>query len=63
MATLVEGGPRALFSIAMTPKCRGGHVFIAWIASLYPYLIILSFRQGNIKYRFFFSLWYGATWD
>ena len=36
MATLVEGGPKDPFSIATTPKCRGGHYYIPWMAPLYP---------------------------
>ena len=35
-ATLVEGNPKAPFSIATTPRCRGGCYSIPWIASLYP---------------------------
>ena len=36
LATLVEGNPKALFSIATTPKCRGGRYSISWINPLYP---------------------------
>ena len=35
--TLVEGDPKALFSIATTPRCRGGHNSISWMAPLYPW--------------------------
>ena len=34
--TLVEGDPKAPFSIVTTPRCRGGCYFIPWIAPLYP---------------------------
>ena len=34
LATLVEGDPKAPFSIATTPRCRGGHCSIPWIAPL-----------------------------
>ena len=33
---LVEGDSKAPFSIATTPRCRGGHYFILWIAPFYP---------------------------
>ena len=36
LATLVEGDPKASFSIATTPRCRGGCYSIPWIAPLYP---------------------------
>ena len=36
LATIVEGDPKAPFSIATTPRCRGGRYSIPWIASLYP---------------------------
>ena len=34
LATLVEGDPKAPFSIATTPKCRGRRHSIPWIALL-----------------------------
>ena len=36
LVTLVEGDPKAPFSIATTPRCRGGHYSIPWITRLYP---------------------------
>ena len=36
LATLVEGDLKAPFSIATTPKCRGGRYSFPWIAPLYP---------------------------
>ena len=36
LATLVEGDPKAPFSIATTPRCRGRRNSIPWIAPLYP---------------------------
>ena len=61
MATLVEGDPKAPFLIATTPRCKGGRFSFPWIAPLYldPYLIMLSVKQGNIKYHFL-SLWYDS---
>ena len=37
LATLFEGDTKALFSIATTPRCRGGYYSIPWIALLYPW--------------------------
>ena len=36
LATLVEDDLKASFSIATTPRCRGGCYSIPWIAPLYP---------------------------
>ena len=36
LATLVESDSKAPFSIATTPRCRGGHYSIPWITPLYP---------------------------
>ena len=36
LATVVEGDPKAPFSIATTPRCRGGCYSFPWIAPLYP---------------------------
>ena len=64
LATIVEGDPKAPFSIATTPRCRGGcYSFpVLLYFTLDPYLIMLSVKQGGIKYHFL-SLWYGSTWD
>ena len=40
--TVVEGNPKAPFSLATTLRCRGGHYSFPWIAPLYLYLIMLS---------------------
>ena len=37
LVTLVEGNPKAPFSIAPIPRCRGGRYSIPWIAPLYPW--------------------------
>ena len=47
LATVVEGDLKAPFSIAITPSSD-------------PYLIMLSVKQGGIKYHFL-SLWYDLT--
>ena len=54
LATLVEGDPKAPFARATTLKCREGYYSIPWIAPvcLDPYLIMLSVKQGGIKYHF-----------
>ncbi len=33
---LIEGAPKAPFSIATTPRCRGERYSFPWIAPLYP---------------------------
>ena len=55
LATLVEGDPKALFSIA-TP------IPVLLHFTLDPYLIMLSVNLGGIKYHFL-SLWHDSTWD
>ena len=64
LATIVEGNPKAPFSIATTPRCRGGRYSFPGLLyfTLDPYLIMLSVKQGGIKYHFL-SLWYDVTWD
>ena len=65
LVTIVEGNPKAPFSIGTTLRCRRGHnPFFFWISPLYPmYLIMLSVKQGGIKYFLFLRLWYDSTWD
>ena len=36
LATVVEGDPKVPFSIATSPRCRGGRYSFSWIAPLYP---------------------------
>ncbi len=64
LATIVEGDPKAPFSIATTPRCRGGRYSFPGLFNftLDLYLIMLSVKQGGIKYHFL-SLWYDSTWD
>ena len=62
-ASVVESDQKAPFSVATTPRCREGCYSFPWIATHYPwYLIMLSVKQGGIKYHFL-SLWYDSTWD
>ena len=44
--------------------CRGGRYSFPGLLyfTLDPYLIMLSVKQGGIKYHFL-SLWYDSTWD
>ena len=37
LATVVEGDPKAPFSIATTPKCREVCYSFPWITPLYPW--------------------------
>ena len=50
----------APFSLATTPRCMGGRYSFPWIASLYPFFIMLDVKQGSIKYHFL-NLWYDST--
>ena len=54
LSTVIKGDPIALFSIATTPRCRRGRYFFSGIAPLThdPYFILLSVKQGGMKYHF-----------
>ena len=56
MLTVVEGNPKAPFSLVTGLSCGGGHYYFPWIVPFYsryiPYLIILSLKEGGIKYYF-----------
>ena len=39
LVTVVEGDLKAPFSIATTPRCRGGRYAFAWIAPLYSWYV------------------------
>ena len=39
MAIIVEGDLKVPFSIATTPRCRGGRSTFPWIAPLYPWYV------------------------
>ena len=64
MATIVEGDQKAPFSIATIPRWRGGSYSFTGLLyfTLNPYLIMLSIKQGGIKYHFL-GLWHDSTWD
>ena len=64
LATVIEGNPKAPFSIVTTSQCRGGRYIFPGLFhfTLDPYFIRLSSKQGGIKYHFL-SLWDDSTWD
>ena len=61
---VVEGNPKAPFSIPPSLRYRGESYSFPWIPPLIldRYLIMLSVKQGGIKYHFL-SLWYNSTWN
>ena len=64
LATIVEGDPKAPFSITTTQGVREGATPFPGLThfTLDPYLIMLSVNQGGIRYHLL-SLWYDLTWD
>ena len=60
LATVVEGEPKALFSVATTPRTQ--HLSLG--SSTLPLIrtLLCCVKQGGIKYHFL-SLWYDSTWD
>ena len=60
---VVEGDPKAPFSIATTSAYRERRYSFPWIApiNLDLYLIVLSVKQGGIK-NHFLGLSYVLTW-
>ena len=59
--TVVEGGSKAPFSIATTPRCWVGCLSLPWIAQLTfdPHFIMLRMKKGVIMYIFWV---FGMTW-
>ena len=49
LSPFVEDDQKAPFSVATKPRCRRGRYSFPWIA----YLILLSVKQGGIKYHVF----------
>ena len=67
MATIVKANAMVPFSIATTPEVaierKGATPFPGLLHfTLDAFLIMLSVKQGGIKYHFW-SLWYDSTWD
>ena len=53
LATLIEGDPKAPFSMGTTPRCKDATPFPGLLHfTLDWYLIMLSVKQGGIKYHF-----------
>ena len=42
LATVVEDYPKDPFSIATTPRCRGGRYSFPWIAPFYPWYVPIN---------------------
>ena len=59
MATLVEGDPKAPFSIAITLRCRGGRYSILRIAPLYPWSSPYSAECLARQHQVFGMTWPG----
>ena len=60
LADCCQGQPEGSLSIATTSRCSRGCYSFLWIAplTLDTYLIMLSVKQGGIKYHFFeFLVW------
>ena len=59
---IVEGNPKAPLSIATTPNCREGTTSFPELRhlTLDQYIIMLSVKQGGIKYHFS-SFWYDSV--
>ena len=51
LATIVEGDPKAPFSIATTPRCWGGRYSIPRIAPLYPWTV--PYNGWGVKARWY----------
>ena len=47
LVILVEGNPKAPFSIATTQKCTGGHYSIPWISLLYPWFLPYNAKAAS----------------
>ena len=63
LATVVKGNRKAPFSIATTLRCKGTTPFPGLLHFILDmYFILLSAKQGGIKYHFL-SFWFDATWD
>ena len=54
LATLLADVSKAPFSVATTPRCRGGRYSFPGLLlfTLNPYFVMLSVKQGGIKYHF-----------
>ena len=64
LATIFEGDPKGPFSIASTKDVEEGASLFPGLPhfTLDPYLIMLSVKQGGIKYHFV-NIWCDSAWD
>ena len=58
--TVVDGDLKALFLIATTPRCRGGHNSFLWIAPLYPWSLPYTAVLSKVASRTIFCV-FGMT--
>ena len=61
MATIVEGDPKVPFSIATTPRCRGGRYSFPWISPLYPWSLPYNAECKARRYQVPFFKIFGMT--
>ena len=61
LATVVEGDPKAPFSIATTPRCRRGYYSFPWNSPLYPWYVpyIAECKARRYQVPFLKSLVWG----
>ena len=62
LVTVVEDDWKTPFLVATSPRCSGNHFPFPGLFhfTLDLYLILLSVKQGGIKYHFW-SFWYDLT--
>ena len=60
LVTVVEGDPKAPFSIATTPRCRGGHYSFPWIGPLYPWSLPYNAELSHVASSTIFCV-FGMT--
>ena len=64
ISTFFEGDSQAPFSIATTPRRRGGRYFFTWIAPLYPWSLPYNAECYARRHQVsFLCIWYNSTWD
>ena len=51
LATVVKGNQKTPFSIATTPRCRGGHYSFPWVAPLYPSYVPYNAECSARRYQ------------
>ena len=63
LASIVEDDQKAPFSLATTPRCRGGHFFFLWIFPLF--FLLTSHLKGptDQQITFFSRIIYGVCFE